>query len=73
MSSGEEEGAQQSNFKKAFETIARIMSGSIDVGTTLNSEATNSSFNSETSIDLNSQVSTSQTTSSCSLQIKHAD
>ena len=73
MSSGEEDGAQEGNLKKASQTIALIMNGSIAVGTTLNSESTNSSFNSETSIDLNSQVSSSQTTSSFSLQIKHAD
>ena len=50
---------QQDNFKKALQTIAFIMNGSIDLGTTLHldSEAPNS-FNSETSIDLNSQAST---------------
>ena len=42
----------------ALETIAFIMNGSIEVGTTLNldSRAT-TSFNLDTSIDLNSQVS----------------
>ena len=54
---GDQEGeVHQGNFKKALQTIAFIMNGSIDVGTTSNSdsECTNNSFNSET----NSQVST---------------
>ena len=54
---GDQEGeVHPGNFKKALQTIAFIMNGSIDVGTTSNSdsEASNNSFNSET----NSQVST---------------
>ena len=41
---------QQGDFKKALQTIAFIMNGSIDVGTTsnLDSETTDNSFNSET-------------------------
>ena len=52
---------QQGDFKKALQTIAFIMNGSIDLGTTLNldSEAP-TSFNSGTRIDLNSQVSTEE-------------
>lgn len=68
---------QQGDFKKALQTIAFIMNGSIDLGTTLNldSEAP-TSFNSETSIDLNSQVSTeedSDTVSSSYLETTHKD
>ena len=52
---------QQDNFKKALETIASIMTGSIEeVDGRLNSdtESTDIGTNSETSVDLNSQVST---------------
>ena len=62
VTSDQEGEVQQGNFIKALQTIAFIMNGSIDLGTTLNrdSEATIGSFNSETSVDLNSQASTEE-------------
>ena len=57
----QEREEQQGNLKKALETIASIMTGSIEeVGTRLNldTESTAIGVNSEASEDLNSQVST---------------
>ena len=50
MTRDQEGELPQGNFKKALQTIAFIMNGSIDVGTTSNSdsEATDNSFSSET-------------------------
>ena len=56
----QEREEQQGNLKKALETIASIMTGSIEVGTRLNldTESTAIGINSKTSNDLNSQAST---------------
>ena len=57
----QEREEQQGNLKKALETIASIMTGSIEeVGTRLNldTESTAIGISSEASKDLNSQVST---------------
>ena len=50
MTRDQEGELPQGDFKKALQTIAFIMNGSIDVGTSssLNSETTDNSFNSET-------------------------
>ena len=57
----QEREEQQGNLKKALETIASIMTGSIqEVGTRLNldTESTAIRINSEASNDLNSEAST---------------
>ena len=57
----QEREVQQGNLKKALETIASIMTGSIqEVGTRLNldTESTAIGVNSEASNDLNSEAST---------------
>ena len=57
----QEKQVQQGNLKKALETIAFIMTGSIEeVGTRLNLDTEGNPIrtNSETNDDLNSQVST---------------
>ena len=50
MTRDQEGEVDQGDFKKALQTIAFIMNGSIDVGTSSNSnsETTDNSFNSET-------------------------
>ena len=56
----QERQVQQGNFKKALETIASIMNGSIEVENHLNldTESTAIGINSETSNNLNSESST---------------
>ena len=53
MTSDQKEEVHQGNFKKALQTIAFIMNGSIDVGTTLNLESEVS-----TAVDLDSHSAT---------------
>ena len=80
MTSDQKEEVHQGNFKKALQTIAFIMNGSIDVGTTLNLESevstavdldshsattTNGDLDSETSEALKSNSSSSLDSEGC--------
>ena len=59
LSSTQDREAVQGNLKKALETIAFIMNGSIKVDVCLDSESAKS-LNLETELHLNSEVSTEQ-------------